>query len=153
MAKIKISDLDAAAALDGTEEIPIVQDGETVKTTAQAIADLGGGGASYLVYTALLSQSGTDAPVATVLNSADANYLGNVVWTRDGVGDYTGTLAAAFTENKTWVGIANGFWGALNSLQPDRTSANIIRVVSLDDSGAFADDVIYNAFIEIRVYP
>lgn len=56
---------------------------------------LAGGG---LVYTALLSQSGTDAPVATVLE----NTLGGaVVWTRNGVGDYRATLAGAFTENKT----------------------------------------------------
>ncbi|MFN4063435.1 MAG: hypothetical protein ACK4JA_04510 [Parazoarcus communis] len=44
MADVKISELDAAAALDGTELVPIVQDGVTVKATAQDIADLGGGG-------------------------------------------------------------------------------------------------------------
>jgi hypothetical protein len=36
----KISNLDPAAGLTGTEEIPVVQAGETVKATAQAIADL-----------------------------------------------------------------------------------------------------------------
>lgn len=46
MADVKISELDAAAALDGTELVPIVQDGVTVKATAQDIADLGGGGGS-----------------------------------------------------------------------------------------------------------
>lgn len=42
MAKEKISELDAAATLDGTELVPVVQDGETVQTTAQDIADLAG---------------------------------------------------------------------------------------------------------------
>lgn len=44
MAKEKISELTAAAVLDGTELVPVVQDGETVRTTTQDIADLGGGG-------------------------------------------------------------------------------------------------------------
>jgi hypothetical protein len=44
MANVTISQLPSAADLTGSEEIPVVQDGSTVKTTAQAIADLGGGG-------------------------------------------------------------------------------------------------------------
>lgn len=36
----KISELTGAAALAGTEELPIVQSGATVKTTVQDIADL-----------------------------------------------------------------------------------------------------------------
>lgn len=44
MAEIKISELTSGSALDGTEVVPIVQDGSTVKVTTQNIADLGGGG-------------------------------------------------------------------------------------------------------------
>ena len=44
MANKKISQLEAAASLTGTELLPIVQDGVTVQTTAQDVADLGGGG-------------------------------------------------------------------------------------------------------------
>lgn len=44
MANIKISELTNGSTLDGSEYIPIVQNGATVKTTAQAIANLGGGG-------------------------------------------------------------------------------------------------------------
>lgn len=40
MAKEKISELDAAAALDGTEEIPVVQDGATVRTTTDAAGNV-----------------------------------------------------------------------------------------------------------------
>lgn len=40
----------------------------------------GGGGASYAIYTALLSQSGTDDPTATVLENTLG---GTVVWTRE----------------------------------------------------------------------
>jgi hypothetical protein len=40
MADTKISELAAADALDGSEELPVVQDAATAKTTAQDIADL-----------------------------------------------------------------------------------------------------------------
>ena len=40
MAIVKISNLPNAAALDGTEKVPLVQSNATVKTTAQAIGDL-----------------------------------------------------------------------------------------------------------------
>lgn len=48
MANVKISQLASAASLTGTEEVPVVQGGATVKTTAQAIANLGGGGGGGL---------------------------------------------------------------------------------------------------------
>lgn len=51
MADTKISELAAAAALDGTELVPVVQDGDTVQTTAQDIADLAQSGSSVLVNT------------------------------------------------------------------------------------------------------
>lgn len=40
----KISELNAAASLTGSELVAVVQSGETVKTTAQDIADLASGG-------------------------------------------------------------------------------------------------------------
>ena len=47
MAKVKYSEfvdaLDAAAALDGTETVVVIQDGAPVETTTQDIADLAGG--------------------------------------------------------------------------------------------------------------
>lgn len=150
MAKIKISELDAAAALDGTEEIPIVQDGETVKTTAQDIADLGGGGSSYLKYVALLSQSGTDAPVATVLENTLG---GTVVWTRNDAGDYTGTLAGAFTVNKTTVNvsIASSYFAYVLLSASTVDALSLYSTQAADGSGI--DDAFDKAFIEIRVYP
>lgn len=44
MANKKISQLQTVSELDGTEVLPIVQGGTTKKVTAQALADLGGGG-------------------------------------------------------------------------------------------------------------
>ncbi len=53
---------------------------------------------AYKVYTALLTQSGTDAPVATVLENTLG---GEVVWSRVGVGIYSAILANAFTADNT----------------------------------------------------
>lgn len=44
MTGTKISDMPAAASLDGTEIVPLLQSGANKRTTTQAIADLGGGG-------------------------------------------------------------------------------------------------------------
>ena len=44
MANVKISELGSAAALTGAEALPIVQNGSTLQTTVQDIADLAGGG-------------------------------------------------------------------------------------------------------------
>jgi hypothetical protein len=54
----------------------------------------------YKVYTALLTQSGEDAPVATVLQNTLG---GEVVWTRSDPGQYSGILAGAFTLDKTYI--------------------------------------------------
>lgn len=48
MADKKISELGAAAALDGSELLEVVQAGDNVKATAAQIAALGGGGGGFL---------------------------------------------------------------------------------------------------------
>jgi len=66
MATKKISELDPAAVLDGTELVEIVQDGANVQTTTQDIADLGGGSAGPAPST---TQTGT----SYTLDLDDAN--------------------------------------------------------------------------------
>lgn len=148
MAKEKISELTAAATLDGTELVPVVQDGETVQTTAQDIADLAA--APYLKYVALLTQADTDAPVATVLENTLG---GTVVWTYSDVGTYTGTLAAAFTTDKTFMlANTNASSSAALAINPATSSANAVQVYVLNDENNPVD-LHGGAFIEIRVYP
>lgn len=57
-------------------------------------------------YVALLTQTGTDAPVATVLENSLG---GTVVWSYDTIGSYTATLAGAFGQSKTTINIGNTF--------------------------------------------
>lgn len=107
----------------------------------------------YKVYTALLTQSGTDAPTATVLEN---NLGGTVVWARSDIGEYTATLTGAFTVDKTFlpnrllladVGIYSG------SLEFSRTSADVIAVNSYDAASDFWDPGVLGPFyVEIRVY-
>lgn len=149
MAKIPYSEfvegLDAAAALDGTEKVVILQDGVPVESTTQDIADLGAG---YLVYTALLSQSGTDAPVATVLENTLG---GTVVWTRANVGEYVGTLAGVFITEKTWCNATGDYDSALICAMT-RASDDAVFLYTLDDLPALSD-VFSIVSVEIRVYP
>lgn len=100
------------------------------------------------VYTALLSQTGTGDPVATVLGT---NSLGAITWTRTGAGNYTGTLTSAFPNGKTFVitGSANGNAMFIKAL---RSSDNTINVSVQDGAQQFIDE-FNNASIEIRVYP
>lgn len=100
-------------------------------------------GAGYLKYVALLTQSGTDAPMATVLENTLG---GTVVWTRNTAGLYEGTLAGAFTNNKTTITCSQT--DEANVVGCARTDLNIVRVVTTADSTLSAGNVV-----EIRVYP
>jgi hypothetical protein len=105
----------------------------------------------YKVYTALLSQSGTNAPVATVLENTLG---GTVVWSRNVTGAYTATLTGAFTTNKTFINISNTSAGAnppLNYVIAYKTSVNTV-VIQTYYNGAGNDTLLDNSSIEIRVY-
>lgn len=54
------------------------------------------------IYKALLTQSGSGNPIATVFNSSDSNYIGNISWRRTDTGLYTGALSG-ITQPKTFV--------------------------------------------------
>lgn len=102
-------------------------------------------GRPYKVYTALLSQTGTDAPTAVVLE----NTLGGaIVWTTLGDGQYIGTLASAFTANKTWLSLLKPQQIALE-FTFTRGGANTVELRSSDDLDWNSAQPFY---IEIRVY-
>ena len=98
--------------------------------------------AGYKVYTALLSQSGTSAPTATVLENTLG---GTVVWTRNSTGLYTGTLAGVFTANKTWTSITSTATGTVTGAVSTSVDTVTVATSSLDSA-------LTNSAIEIRVY-
>ena len=112
------------------------------------------------VYVAELSNyaAGEVAPVATIMK----NTIGDIVWTRTGVGSYVGTLAGAFTEGKTFLsgqaiivstlGGGTGSWPnaqVINSNNVDTVSIYNFAL-NLSSGENLADNM--RIFLEIRVY-
>lgn len=113
---------------------------------------------NYTSYVALLNQTGTDAPVATVLYN---DLSASITWTRVGAGDYLGTLTGAFPQNKTFM-IAGGtvsipFGGSINShtylFWNDVNSIGLWVGEAAGLGGSnLSDGLLAYASIEIRVY-
>jgi hypothetical protein len=121
----------------------LASDGETGKTknvSPESIAELN---ANMKVYRAFLTQSGTDAPTANVIG---LNTVGNIVWSRIGLGSYLGTLEGAFVEDVAVIICPNG----TTTFQYSKTN-NYISLLVYDDGGQ-DDGFLTNQFIEIRVY-
>lgn len=114
-----------------------------------ATANFNGGGASpYKVYTALLTQSGTSAPVATVLE----NTLGDIVWSRGGKGYYIATSSGLFTIDKTGVFIEpSSNLNITGYFQVNDKTINTVEIGTAVTIGN-ADNGLYKTSIEIRVY-
>jgi hypothetical protein len=110
--------------------------------TMQDIKDSAGPG--YKVYTALLTQAGTAAPVATILkNNTGATFT----WARTGGGTYTITASSnVFTSNKTLVFYNLGEYTFSVGQSWVRTSDTVITI---SPSG---DGRITNGSFEILIY-
>jgi hypothetical protein len=108
----------------------------------------------YKVYTALLTQTGTNAPVATILE----NTIGNIVWTYISTGVYVGNLISAFPLNKTYFSVNNRFSDDGGASAYDaflfRNNDDIFNL-TLWFNGTATDDLMEPnnpLSIEIRVY-
>lgn len=151
MANKKISELSALTATASGDLLPIVDvsASETKKITVENLK-------GYKSYVALLTQSGTDAPVATVLENTLG---GTVVWTRGGVGDYVGTLVGAFPASKTCCFVSPSYEdptaGAV-TLSLKRGSDDYVRLqIALNSESLEFSDLGAQTLlsVEIRVYP
>lgn len=96
------------------------------------------------VYRALISQSGTSAPTATVLENTLG---GSVTLARSGAGAYTLTKASAFAAAKTWINPAYAKIGS-TTVNVSRSSDSVIAV-----STSGADSILSSFALEIWVYP
>lgn len=76
MSNSKISQLSSAASLTGTEVLPIVQSGTTVKTTAQDIADLASGGFPTLIISFEFTSPGNLSYTVQFNNTGDTFTFG-----------------------------------------------------------------------------
>lgn len=105
------------------------------------------GSGSYKKYVAILSQSGTNPPVAIVLE----NTLGATVsYNYAGAGLYYGELSASvLTEGKTVIFIGNE---ADVSTRAYRNDADTFQIDTLDTSLVTANNMLFTTALEIRVY-
>lgn len=113
-------------------------------------------GPSYKVYTALLTQEGTNPPVATVFE----NTIGNIVWTRNFAGFYSATLPGAFTLGKTFVSSWLNYKNSSASITTCATDTidecsfyTYYDNVPVAYPGTLFDLGGDGLFVEIRVYP
>ena len=100
----------------------------------------------YKVYTALLTQRETNAPVAIVLENTLG---GDIVWSYSGVGEYIGTLTGAFAVDKTGIISASSFSNIIVSAVRGDSNFVIIRTST---NGTLSDTSLNNTIVEIRVY-
>ena len=102
---------------------------------------------SYKVYTALLTQSGTDAPVATVLE----NTLGeDITFSYATTGVYNIVSTTLIDLDKVVIFIQNS-GQTIFEVYPN--GANDFRIITyLFDTPSTADELLYLTPIEIRVY-
>ena len=138
----------------GTKGI-IVGDGQTLSESGMVINNLTVTGTingdvvvPYKKYIATISQTGTSDPTVTVLE----NTIGDIVWTRVGVGLYSADLLGAFpTQDKVYLSINNTLaslyitefkWGTIDN----------VNVNTYDFSISSIDGAMSFNTIEIRVY-
>jgi hypothetical protein len=102
----------------------------------------------YKEYVAIISQAGTSAPSVTVIKNTLG---GTIVWTRSLTGVYLGTLAGAFTTNKT-IGLITG-WGLTGNAGTNLPTTDVFYIITGNYAGSYADGVLNNHTLLIRVYP
>ncbi|QMP84784.1 DUF285 domain-containing protein [Flavobacterium phage vB_FspP_elemoA_8-9A] len=106
----------------------------------------------YKVYTALLSQTGTNAPIATVLENTLG---GTVVWSYVDIGTFSGITTGKFLNNKTYLYInsASETGNMLDGLAGvSKISEDEINVITVSSGADVSNDILNQASIEIRVY-
>ena len=114
------------------------------------------------VYVALLTQTGTDAPEVTVIKNTLG---GTVVWTYGDVGLYFGTLAGAFTNNKTVgvdidvvnfhrINIYNSLTGNENrGYFIKKQDEDTLELYTFSAADVASNDILSVTCIKIEVYP
>lgn len=106
----------------------------------------------YKVYRALLTQSGTSAPTAIVLE----NTLGTVTFGYTGIGTYSVTATGLLTLNKTAVVLGNNVNATFSTVPTLATATLTVNGFNIYTGDALAQDVLnsilLNTLIEIKVY-
>ena len=131
----------------GSQIDPVTEENKTVQFTVGQIAAFANSySLGYTVYTALLTQAGTAAPVATILQNTTGTTF---TWARTSSGTYTITASSnAFTSNKTIVFMNLGEYagGGVPRSVWARTSDTVATITTGGDGR------ITNGSFEVRIY-
>lgn len=153
MAQQTLSALGILAQQVADETAPGANTADRVGTILQNIIDSCGKNE----YIALVTQSSTSAPTASVIKNTLG---GTVVWSRTGKGSYLGTLSGAFPSAKTVFPRDYVMYSSAGSdyseIQTSRASDNAIQISTLygPNGSATNTDGILTAFLVIvQVYP
>lgn len=118
------------------------------KPTQQDFSDFIESSVPYKIYTAFLTQLGTDAPTDNVLE----NTLGAaVIWSRLDVGSYRGTLAGAFPTGKVAMFIGNNLGVAYQC--GEENAPDTVFLTSGSYAGVLSDTSLDSTPIQIKIYP
>jgi hypothetical protein len=110
----------------------------------------------YYEYVASLSQTGTSAPVPTVIKNTYPQGLPTLA--RSVAGNFSATLAGAFTLGKAISSItnqSNQSSGDYGDIMIQQASVNSFIIETLDASGVLSDDIlgqVYPNILTIRTY-
>lgn len=105
--------------------------------------------AKYSIYTALITQTGTNAPVVTVLENT---LSGPIVWTYSSVGFYVGTLASAFPEDETACLLQDSLDDTHSVIYRASDDTVEISIKTISGSPAAIDNSLFKTLVEIKIY-
>lgn len=102
----------------------------------------------YKVYTATLSQSGTNAPiVALVLKNT---IPGTITFSRGAVGVYEANFSIPFDSAKAIIILTNG--DPNGNVGAQSGGNTVFSLETRTNAGVSSDGILYNAVVEIRIY-
>lgn len=99
------------------------------------------------IYKATLTQGGSDAPIPLVLY----NTLGIIVWSYNGAGIYTGTLAGAFPNSSKVLNFMTADTNG-NKAAVVWNDANSIQVITRNTSNTPADGILSDSSLYLEVF-
>lgn len=152
---IRVSELSEIPAIQDTSLVYISSGGMDYKMEwADLVAALGGYPAGTKFYRATLTQTGTSAPVATVLQNTLG---GTLVWSYSTVGEYIATLAGAFPNDaKLAINLINtniSVSSAVAATGSNGDGNSIYIDTFISTTGGLSNGVLTNSYIEIIVFP
>ncbi len=105
------------------------------------------GNAPYKAYTALITQTSTNAPTATVLNNTTGQ---TIAWTYSEAGVYIGTFSGEISQDSVWFSATPSFEFATD-VQMAYSSSSAVTIRTFRE-GLAIDDKLAKTPIEIRIY-